>query len=286
MDYSIKSQEFNTNSPDGTDYRKVVKNILSQKIFIGEYVARRYVEHLQEYRDIVICRDSETEVTRFVQQIQKQIIAEYGDKKWLGITKNTETPDLSGYAFWCTLEKLPFGKHWFQVRSLKIKDKEVFLQLKYLRPFQSDEQKKDIVEDFITPNFKEICTFENLCEASKFSMVLFLTITTCLLKGGAFLLDFLVKVIHELSFLVQSFTPIALALINTIAKCIGGFYWLIYMLWKGESSPVPINRNQLALMSPSMPVNREHMINNSMSNSYYRPNRKSWDSRRSSGNRW
>lgn len=38
------------------------------------------------HRDIIICRDSETEVTRFVQQIQKQIVAEYGDKKWLGIT--------------------------------------------------------------------------------------------------------------------------------------------------------------------------------------------------------
>lgn len=70
--------------------------------------------------------------------------------------ENTETPDASGYAFWCTLEKLPFGKHWFQVRSLKIKDKEVFLQLKYLRPFQSDEKKKIEIEEFVTPNFKEV----------------------------------------------------------------------------------------------------------------------------------
>lgn len=264
------SQESHSNSFDSTDNR-VVKSILSQKIFVGEYVSRRYVESLQDYRDIVICRDSEKEVTRFVQQIQKQIIAEYGDKKWIGITGNTETDDLSGYAFWCTLEKLPFGKHWFQIRSLKIKDKEVFLQLKYLRPFQSDEQKKINVEEFITPNLKEICTFENLCEASKFSMVLILTITTCLIKGGAFLLDFLVKIVHELSFLVQSLTPIVIALINTVAKCIGGFYWLLFMLWKGEPQrPAPIYENRLALMSPSMRDNPE--------NSFYRGNRKSWNS--------
>lgn len=50
MDYSSKPQEFLGDSPDSTDYRKVVKSILSHKIFVGEYVSRRYVESLQEYR--------------------------------------------------------------------------------------------------------------------------------------------------------------------------------------------------------------------------------------------
>lgn len=117
-------------------------------------------------------------------------------------------------------------------------------------------------------------------------MVLILTIATCLMKAGIFLLDFLVKLMHELSYLVQSLTPIAIALINTLAKCIGGFYWLIFMLWKGNSTvpqrPYP---NQLALTNSSMRENRTPMIGNYMSNSYQRPTRKSWD-RRSSGNQW
>lgn len=43
------SQESHSNSFDSTDNR-VVKSILSQKIFVGEYVSRRYVESLQDYR--------------------------------------------------------------------------------------------------------------------------------------------------------------------------------------------------------------------------------------------
>ena len=51
MDYSTDSQEFYGNTPPGvSDCRKLVKNILSQKVFVGEYAARRYVESLREYR--------------------------------------------------------------------------------------------------------------------------------------------------------------------------------------------------------------------------------------------
>ena len=101
----------------------------------------------------------------------------------------------------------------------------------------------------------QILTFDNLCQASRFSMVLILTIATCIVKALAFILDFIVKMTHELSILIESFTPIVIATINTIAKCIGGFYWLLFMMWNRNSiSPprqIPRYDNRFAIMDSS-----------------------------------
>ena len=50
MEYCKNSQECYSNFPGMVNCRKLVKKILSQKVFIGEYAARRYVESIQEYR--------------------------------------------------------------------------------------------------------------------------------------------------------------------------------------------------------------------------------------------
>ena len=136
-------------------------------------------------RDVIVCRETETELVKFLEAIQKIVASEYGNKKWLGITRksheyfrnnkfftcysfrnyikrilyligNTETEDQNGYCLWVKLEELPFGKHWFQVRSVKFKENEIYLQLKYLRPYQAEEKKLD-VEEFMTVNLKEVC---------------------------------------------------------------------------------------------------------------------------------
>lgn len=58
---------------------------------------------------------------------------------------------VEGYNLWVELNQVPFGKHWFQIRSLKIKDNTVQLQLKYIRPFQA--QQREYINDENHPSF-------------------------------------------------------------------------------------------------------------------------------------
>ena len=76
-------------------------------------------------------------------------------------------------------------------------------------------------------------------------------------------------------------------MINTIAKCIGGFYWLIFMLWRGNSVPppkqIPTYDNRLAILdrmdttiaAMSSPYVKQNMNTNSWAYKR-RINRKDW----------
>lgn len=74
--------------------------------------------------------------------------------------------------------------------------------------------------------------------------------------------DYSLKFTHELTKLIQVMTPIIFGILDFMSKCVGGFYWLIYMLWRGNSDPTPkysypaINPSPLAIMPAPSPSRR------------------------------
>lgn len=57
------------------------------------------------------------------------------------------------YNLWVEIDKVPFGKHWFQIRSLKMNQNTIQLQLKYLRAYEGRERESFFNESTEFPPF-------------------------------------------------------------------------------------------------------------------------------------
>uniref|UniRef100_A0A0C9R4P5 GSTU24_2 protein n=1 Tax=Fopius arisanus TaxID=64838 RepID=A0A0C9R4P5_9HYME len=135
MDSSIASDDL---SDSMSKLMCMVKQ--SKKVFVGTYTEKRYVQSVPTYRDIVSIDKEETEVIKCLIEIQKVVRKEFGQQKFLGITCNMENNSIVNYNLWVELDQVPLGKHWFQIRSLKMNQNSIQLQLKYLRPYKDKEQ--------------------------------------------------------------------------------------------------------------------------------------------------
>lgn len=80
-------------------------------------------------------------------------------------------------------------------------------------------------------NCSRILTIENMTNAGRFMLILFLT----LLIGCYRLLQLSVKYIHELNYFIRTLTPIFIACIDNITKAFGGLLIVITMIWNGSS---------------------------------------------------
>ncbi|KAK3922879.1 Trigger factor [Frankliniella fusca] len=96
---------------------------------------------------------------------------------------------------------------------------------------------------FLLSSWREIFTF--LCMAAN-------GLGKCVEYVG----DFSIKLIHEVSFLIRSLTPIFLAIIELVGKIIGGLYLLIAMIFRGPPPPqqfLPPNQNRPHLAIRNVP---------------------------------
>lgn len=62
-----------------------------------------------------------------------------------------------------------------------------------------------------------------------------------------YLSDYSLKITRELSNLIRALTPVIFGFYELLAKCIGGIYWLIYMMFQGNSRG-PIAPPPMAIM--------------------------------------
>ncbi|KAF7996857.1 hypothetical protein HCN44_002503 [Aphidius gifuensis] len=261
---SLNSSSTSTSDIKSLQLKKLIGKVKQSKIiFVGTYTERRLVQRVtSEYRDIVVVNKEEEDLIACLKKIQRVIHEEFGDEKWLGITCNQVEGESLDYNLWVELDKVPFGKHWFQMKSLKIKDNTVQLQLKYLRSFQATD--REYLHDDNQPTFdlNKILTYNNMCEAIKFTAVLVMSIIT--LSGHVLwhTSNYSIKITRELSNLIRALTPVIFGFYELLSKCIGGIYWLIYMLFQGNSRG-PIMPPPMAIM----PNNKQRSYNHQ---NYYR----------------
>ena len=96
----------------------------------------------------------------------------------------------------------------------------------------------DIMEE-IMANFASVVTLTNAKRFVHFMAVLTVACVTGILHSIRFLGDYSLKLMREMSVFIQVSTPLFIAVIEFFAKCVGGFYLLIAMIWRGSSVRPP-----------------------------------------------
>ncbi|XP_043283203.1 uncharacterized protein [Venturia canescens] len=231
----------------------------SKIIFIGTYLERRYVKSLRAYRDIVVVDNNEQELFKCLEEIQKITQQQYRTNKWLGITCDVKDSVIQNYNLWVELEGIPLGRHWFQLKSIKIKDHSIQPQLRYLRVANpSNERRSLTIDDYPEIDYRALLSYENAWGAVKFLAVFVISFLALACNAIWYLGDYSIKLTHELSGMIRACTPVLFGIMDFFSKCVGGFYWLIYMLWRGNSVP-PYD------MRPLMQSNNQRAI------TYHRP---------------
>ena len=81
-------------------------------------------------------------------------------------------------------------------------------------------------------NLRPHLTLANLLGLGKLGLVLLLAAVTGLVAAGRHAALFSLKLLHELAHLVERSTPLAMAALNMVTKCVGGAYLLIAMIWR------------------------------------------------------
>lgn len=105
----------------------------------------------------------------------------------------------------------------------------------------SDEVKqrgKKFVEE-ITTNLASVFTAHNIKEVIIFMSVFIVTCVTGMFHLVRYVGDYSIKFMREFSVFIETSTPIFLAIIDFCGKCVGGFYLLIAMLWRGSKVQSP-----------------------------------------------
>lgn len=263
------------------------KQMLINRLFLGHYQERRFVESIGSYRDVVFIPATEYDLKKDLDTVRKRLKNFYKfSDTWVGITGPDCAGAPAGYAVWVRLHNLAFGRYWFQIKKVKfVDDREMILHLKCIRcadvesfsesekVFETsdnapepttanndtvniDEVKqrwKEFVEG-ITANLASVFTAHNVREVIIFMSVFILTCVTGIFHFVRYVGDYSIKFMRELSIFIQASTPIFLATIDFFSKCIGGFYLLIAMLWRGSKVQPPPRVNwgphQRALPAP------------------------------------
>lgn len=103
--------------------------LISLKIIL--YFFSRYIADLNTYRSVVLIDKNEHELINDLEIIIGKL---QSFDKWVGITTPNIIGAPAGYCLWVDLEEEIFGSFWFQIRSIKFKQKEISIKLKKLRP--------------------------------------------------------------------------------------------------------------------------------------------------------
>ncbi|KAJ8664360.1 hypothetical protein QAD02_006022 [Eretmocerus hayati] len=232
---------------------------LKGKIFVGRYTEKRYVEELEDYRDIIVVESNE-EISQNLRKAQKSFVGLSKDK-WVGITDDPDNHESEDRFLWVQISNIPLGKHWFQIKSIEFGAKEIFLVIHFVQTFRDPGRSILSSNDSELPplDFKEIFTFRNFCEAVRFIAVLLMTVITIGIEILRYVGEYTLKFSNIFVNLVHVSTPICLGIFDFLSKCIGGLYWLIFVLIRGSPS------------TPAMPAALMSNRNQSFNTSSYKP---------------
>jgi hypothetical protein len=111
--------------------------------------------------------------------------------------------------------------------------------------YNSDKIKQNLrdIKEEMTTNVASVMKMHNVKEAVCFMSVFIAACVTGVFHIIGFLGDYSIKFMREFSIFIQVCTPIFLAVIDFFGKCVGGFYLLIAMLWRGSHGNAPQYRD-------------------------------------------
>lgn len=260
----ISSNQESYNNNEEQHLYDFVNSMLRGRIFVGDFQEKRYVACLKAYRDVITLGSDEKDLHVDLAVVKKRLTGVFKNE-WIGITTPKTIGAPVGYCIWVELSEEVFGKHWYKIRSVSFRSNEILLKIKPLRAISSNtlflgsnassetsELEKSANGDFLvrlkskfknmlfveTSNFlSETITLNNMKETTKFIALLLGTAFVALIGGAKYLADYSLKLVHELSILIKTLTPFAIACVEVFGKIVGGFYLLLAMLWRDRRSP-------------------------------------------------
>lgn len=113
----------------------------------------------------------------------------------------------------------------------------------------------------VVGNVKPHLKTENFVKLVKMLCVLVMIVFTAIVSGFKHGGNFALKILHELAFLVERSTPLALGTLNVLSKVVGGFYLLVAMIWRDTTKkpmgvPVPNRGPPGSGVPPAQPALR------------------------------
>lgn len=249
-------------STSGPEYvKRFAKQMLKNSIFIGTFHEKRFVEPLNAYRDVVAISTEETEFIENLIAVKKRIERDFDETYWMGITGPRGIGTPAGYNLWVELPIEIFGKYWFKVKTVDFLNNQISLRLSVIRPVKSEnnsgsndfsDSSTELNFNIIVPYIKfwarekvlhiynNVLTVENTKSLLIFISLFISTLVLSLINIAKYLMEYLLKLINELSKLIHTFTPIIINIINLCGKTIFALFHLIATLCKRNPPPQPI----------------------------------------------
>lgn len=256
---------------------------LESRQFIGNYFAKQYVHHLNQYKDVILLHPHETTLVDDLQSLNEAMVAS-NYNKWLGY----QYEPMVGVSIWAVLnmnttDAFVFGEYHFEIQKVHHTLNTVELIVQPVRPITPSagiitdlsigsllfDSQQHIVEWLVA---LDVWTFRTY-RTSRAALVQFcqndinwpnikhwLYLLGLLCIAGAkssvgiiwSLGEFSLRFINALERLLRAATPIALAILMLLSKIIGGAYILLAMIWRdlfGNNNPVD-RRTRASVSNP------------------------------------
>lgn len=113
----------------------------------------------------------------------------------------------------------------------------------------------------MTTDFASVMTMHNIRQVFCFTSVFIVALITGLIRSIGYVGDYSIKFMREISFFIHACTPIIIAIIEVFGKCVGGFYLLIAMLWRGSYVKPPYTNSRHQQRSLQMPHHMQYHNN-------------------------
>ncbi|CRK92136.1 CLUMA_CG005735, isoform A [Clunio marinus] len=119
-------------------FQSQIKSRYKSKIFIGVFQEKRLCEPLKCYRDLVIINEkSEKEFADDLKRLISDFERNIAGQVVIGVRKVDEK-----YQIFTELDdEIPFGKFWFQIKTVKFRLNEIQIKLKCLRSIDDGDTK-------------------------------------------------------------------------------------------------------------------------------------------------
>lgn len=269
LSINTTTTSYNTDNSDDMETTKVkthVKDLLKSRIFLGRYLERRLVDERIGYRDIVLLSAAEQELKKDLLEAQHYLRSLFLNVQWIGITDGASI-GYSSICLWTEIDNHPFGTYWFQIRSIKFRDDEIMLTLKFIRHIteaflevepiltgsttttvvqksSTNESKLALTESYseIMATLKSALSIRNVKEFITFICAFVIAVFTGSAAFINFVGNFVLALIREMSIFVKNSTPLMLGFLDFMSKIVGGFYILVAMIFKPSNSGVPATR--------------------------------------------
>lgn len=138
----MKAKMFENPQSNGNDVQTFAERMLIDRIFMGEYLEKRYVKKLNTYKDLIVLNPQEQILANDLAKIKNRIL---NDNTWYGFTEPSDGPP-AAHCIWTAFDELNgavpeaaavvFGEYWFQIKSLRFGVNTIEIQLKVLRPIE------------------------------------------------------------------------------------------------------------------------------------------------------